>query len=127
MIYLQKSNQGDFYGLFYELKITCIMLAFGLLNMLGVVPAIGAIEKLSLIKIIFSKDLVISKIIFIIGFTTLVTFAFRLFRPMLGKYKEDEESELDENQILAKDLDSDSILMLTGLVIILIMIISIFI
>lgn len=113
ILFLEKSQDKSLKGLFYDLKITSILLAFACLNLLGLAPSIGVLEKFFLIKILFQKKIFLATAIFIVNFATLSLFTCRLFYLLLSK-PELEKSEADLQ--LAKTIDFDSSLILTALI-----------
>ncbi len=112
-LYLEKAENKSLRGLFANFRITTILLIFALLNMIGIFPAIGGLEKFFLLKIIFSQKLIFAAIMLIINLTALAIFGFRLIYPLF-KTSDYETSENDLT--LAKDIDLDSSLILTNVV-----------
>ena len=121
VLYLSKAEDKSLQGLFYELKVTCTLLAFAILNMMGIVPALGMLEKFFLIEILFQKELSISGILFVINFVTLAIFAGKTFLQLLRRSK-NTKSEKDLE--LARVIDFDSSLILTPLIVAVIIFLS---
>ncbi len=133
VLYLKKSDQKWFGGIFYDLKITTVLFVFAIVNLIGLAPAIGAIEKFFLLKIIFQKELIIAGVIFGINFFSLIAFAWKIFYTIfLPKQKSENISEIKHNEKkavaevtkevdkendLAKEIDLDSSLILTPLIV----------
>ncbi len=117
MIFLNKSESKATLGLFFELKITTILLVFSVANLAGFAPSIGMIEKYSLIKILAGKSLILPEIIFTMNLIILIIFSWKLLYPLFLRH---QLSQTDSN--LAKDIDFDSSLILSALVIALAMI-----
>jgi formate hydrogenlyase subunit 3/multisubunit Na+/H+ antiporter MnhD subunit len=101
-------------GLFYNLKITTILFIFAIANIIGIAPGVGAVEKFFLLKVIFEKKLFLSGIVFIINFVSLGIFSWKIFYPLFRKPSEPKPAD-DIN--LAKDIDYDSSLILTALIV----------
>jgi len=114
VLYLTRAQNKQLDGLFYRLIITCSLLVFSLANMAGIAPAIGLSEKFFLIKIILEKKLSLSMAIICVNFLGIFLFTFKIFRPLLIR-KVENFSEDDLR--IAKNIDFDSNLILTGLVI----------
>ena len=114
VLYVSKAEFKSLKGLFYDLKVTSVLLAFAILNLAGMVPALGMFEKFFLIKIIFQKELLLSGIIFMLNLMTLVAFAGKLFYSLLARIENNRSSK---DLGLIKTIDYDSNLMLTALVV----------
>lgn len=112
-LYLAKAESKQFAGLFYELKVTSIFFIFALLNMAGPAPGIGAVEKFFLIKAMIKNGLGLSALIFLVNFITLGLFAWKTVYPLFLRLS---EPRLAADAELAKNIDFDSSLILTGLV-----------
>lgn len=109
VLYLGKLKSNGFEGNFYDLKITTTLFIFGIFNLIGIVPAIGAVEKFLLIKIILQKKLLLSALILFVNFLALSLFAWKILHPLLKR-----EAGLEKND-LAREVDFDSNLILTAL------------
>ncbi len=114
MLYLAKAENKEMSGLFYDMKVTIALMLFGFLNLVGVAPALGAVEKFSLLKIVFQNNLSLAQIIFAVNFFCLFLFTIKLFFPFFAKL-EIAKSELDKK--LSAKIDSSASLMLAGLVV----------
>ncbi len=110
VLYLSKSGEKWLSGLFHNLKITSILFVFGILNLIGIAPGIGAVENFFLLKIIWQKKLIIPEIIFVVNALALVLFAVKIFYPLFSR---DETSEAAKK--IAEEIDYDSSLILTTL------------
>jgi formate hydrogenlyase subunit 3/multisubunit Na+/H+ antiporter MnhD subunit len=117
VLYLKKSEQKWLGGAFYNLKITSILFIFAVANLIGIAPALGLIEKLALLKIISQKNLVVAGIIFGINFLSLIVFSWKNFYPIFLLPKETKSENQKSSKEIAKDIDSDSSLILTPLVV----------
>ena len=102
-------------GLFYKLTVTSILFIFGILNLVGAAPALGALEKLFLIKIIFQKKLWISGLILFTNFAGLTFFCWKIFRPLFLRADQEIPQADSHDFTLAKNIDFDSSLILTAL------------
>ena len=78
--------------------------------MLGIAPAFGAIEKFFVIKIIWQKKLLISAMILLVNFISIAILAWKMIMPLFLRV----EKSIEDND-LAKNIDYDSSLILTGL------------
>lgn len=115
ILYLGKAEDKSLVGLFYDFIITTSLLIFALANMIGIAPAIGAVEKFFLLKIIIQKKLWLSAAIFLVNFITLALFSWKMLYPLFLRKEKSDKNEL------AKDIDFDSSLILTGLTVAVIM------
>jgi len=118
ILYLKKAENKSFAGLFYDLKVTSILLIFAVANLMGLAPTIGAVSNFFLIKIFFKNGLILAPIIFTLNFVTLLIFSWRIFLPL---FLHDEIKRSKDDELLAKNIDSDSSLILSALVIAIIM------
>jgi multicomponent Na+:H+ antiporter subunit D len=114
VLYLNRAQNKALDGLFYPLIITCSLLIFSLASMAGIAPALGLIEKFSLLKIIIAKKLPLSLAIIFLNFLGVAIFSFKIFLPLLRKKSEDF---LEDDLRIAKNIDFDSSLVLTGLIV----------
>ncbi|MDX2082711.1 MAG: hypothetical protein SFV53_01820 [Rickettsiales bacterium] len=112
ILYLEKFPKQNFKGLFYNLKITVSLLIFALLNLIGVVPGISAMEKFFLLKILLKKKLFFATLIFIANTLILTALSGRLIYLFLSKNSQELSAEDKE---FAKIIDFDSSLILTSL------------
>jgi len=117
ILYLSKAEFKSLKSLFYDLKITSSLLIFAILNLSGIVPALGMFEKFFIIKVLFQKELFLSGIIFVLNTVTSVAFACKMIYSLLARV-ENKRSSKDLG--LIKTIDYDSNLMLTALVVALI-------
>ncbi len=110
---LSKAENKSFEGIFYSLIISSSLFIFAMANLLGIGPGVGLPEKFFLIKTIFQKKLFISAMIVGLNFIGLVLFSWKIFYPLfLRQGEKKSQSDLD----LARTIDFDSSLVLTGLV-----------
>lgn len=119
ILYLSKAEDKSLVGLFYELRVSSVLLIFGILNLAGLAPALGMFEKFFIIKTLFQKELLFSGCIFVVNLVTLVAFAGRLVYSLLSRV---EKKRSDQDLQLAKSIDYDSSLILTALVMVIIII-----
>ncbi len=117
-LYLTRAQDKQLDGIFYRLTITCSLLLFALANMAGIAPAVGLIEKFFIFKIILEKDLWISLAILLVNFIGVAAFSYKIFRPLFSR----QIKNISEDDIaIAKNIDFDSNLILTGLVVAILM------
>lgn len=114
VLYLTRAQDKQLDGVFYRLTITCSLLLFSLANMAGIAPALGSIEKFFIFKIILEKELWISLAILVVNFIGIALFAWKIFRPLLLRKVENIS---EDDVAIAKNIDFDSNLILTGLVV----------
>ena len=112
ILYLEKAQNKSIKGMFYELKITSILLFFSLLNLIGVVPSIGVLEKFFLLKILLKKKLLLGGLIFLTNTTILILFTCRMAFFLLSQ----GEPKSEADAMLAKAIDFDSSLILTAII-----------
>jgi formate hydrogenlyase subunit 3/multisubunit Na+/H+ antiporter MnhD subunit len=117
IIFLKQARNKEITGLFYKLKITIILMIFGLLSAIGIAPTIGAVEKFWLIKILLDQKLSYLQIIIGINQLLLVIFTLRLLLFMLSSAKNQEAKEEKEDIALGKNIDFDSYLILSPLLV----------
>ncbi len=111
VLHLAKAENKSMVGLFYDLKISTILLLFALGNLLGIAPGVGVVEKFFLLKVIFKQKLIVSAMIILVNFITLVAFAWKAILPFFYHSKE-ARSQIDQE--LAKSIDFDSSLILSA-------------
>lgn len=123
LIYLNESKNKTLQGLFYNLKITAILLIFALFSFVGISPSVALIEKISLLKIVFLHGLTLSKMIIFINFITLIIFAKKIIYPLIIGFETKVDSEDSD---LANKIDTNSSLILTSLLVVIALILSLF-
>ncbi len=114
ILYLKKAENKDLSGLFYNMKITVSLMLFGFLNLCGIVPALGIIEKYSLLKIASQNHLFGAQIFFVANSVSLFLFTIKLFFPLF--LKTETAPKLEHDKKLAAKIDSAASLMLSALV-----------
>lgn len=114
VLYLNKAEHKWMEGLFFNLKITSILLAFGVASLIGIAPSIGAVDKFYLLKIIVQKKLLIPQIIFGVNFVSLAFFAWKVFFPL---FMPSQSEQLKGDEDLGREIDFDSSLILTTLIV----------
>jgi hypothetical protein len=113
ILYLAKAENKGFEGMFYNLTISASLFIFAMANLLGIAPGVGLVEKFFLVKIIFQKKLFISAMIVGLNFIGLALFSWKIFYPLFWRLEEKKsQSDVD----LARAIDFDSSLVLTGVV-----------
>lgn len=121
ILHLEKAKNKSIYGIFYDLKVSTILFAFGVANLVGMAPAIGAVEKFFLLKIILKKKLLLSGLIFLVNFVGLVGFAWKNLYPFFCRTN---DQKLQSDLEFAKSVDFDSSLILTALTVAIVMFLS---
>jgi multicomponent Na+:H+ antiporter subunit D len=129
-LYVSKAQNKSLNGLFSDLKITIILLIFAILNLLGLAPTLGALSTFFLLKILLKKKMLFALAICAVNFLSLIIFSFRLLRPLMVRpiaqsideiveksFEKKGQKELQVDQQLAKNIDFDSSLMLTALIV----------
>jgi len=125
-LYLSRAENKNFERIFYDLKITSSLLVFGVANLLGIVPAVGALNSFFLLKILLQKKMWFSAAIFLLNFLALIIFSYRLFTPLFNRpmpktvdeiVERQQEKKPEADEQLAKNIDFDSSLILTALLV----------
>jgi NADH:ubiquinone oxidoreductase subunit 2 (subunit N) len=114
VLYLTRAQNKQLAGVFYRLTITCSLLLFSLANMAGIAPALGLVEKFFIFKIILEKQLWISLAILLTNFIGITLFSWKIFHPLFSRKTENIPAD---DMMIAKNIDFDSSLILTGLVV----------
>jgi formate hydrogenlyase subunit 3/multisubunit Na+/H+ antiporter MnhD subunit len=106
------------------MPITCGVLAFAFLSMIGFAPTTGMLEKFLMLKIIIHEKLLISLIFIIFSSASLLLFFIKSFRFIfLRSNKKAETSEVTKNTAgemareIAREIDLDSNLILSTLIV----------
>ncbi|MES2678134.1 MAG: hypothetical protein V4612_07505 [Pseudomonadota bacterium] len=110
-LYLRALEDKTLNGIFYKLRITILGLIFALLNLSGLIPAIGMVEKYWLFKVAFNDKSLLNALLLLTNIGLVLICIFRMVYPMLEisekKSKNDEiikkiawEIEWDLNLIL---------------------------
>lgn len=123
LLYFMKATNKRAEGLFFNLKITSILLIFAVLNLAGLAPGIGAIENFFFIKIILQKNLLLSAVILVLNFMALAAFSWKIIYPLFLK-SDEKESAAKADIELARNIDFDSSLILTALIVAIAMFLS---
>jgi len=114
ILYLKKAQNKGVTSLFYNMKITIILLLFGFLNFVGLSPSLALAEKYSLLKIAFNNHLFFAKIFFIVNSLCLFLLMIKLFSAFFLK---SDEQKSEEDKKLSEKIDNASSLMLSSLVV----------
>ncbi len=118
-LYLKNSQNKDFSGIFYNLKITISLLIFVFLNFASLLPPF-AFQNISLLKICLEKQLVVTFFVLATNSLALLLFVYKLAFPTFAK----ENIVISQSDVdLAKKIDFSSSLSLTACVVAFIMII----
>ena len=113
-LYFAGSNENKFEGLLRQMPITCSLLIFIFAALIGLAPSPSMIEKFLILKIIFQKGQWLSLFVLVMSSAALVLFFVKSLRFIL---LESSEELLEEDQSLAKNIDSDSNLILSAIVV----------
>ncbi len=116
ILFLNKAENKSPQGLFYQLRTNSFLFIFTIANLAGIAPAVGLLTKFFLLKIIIKQHLFISAFVCLINFVSLIIFTLKVALPLLSKEAPQRNSE-DLN--LIKLIESDSALILTGLLLLL--------
>ncbi len=112
-LYLLNSKKRDLEGIFYKLKITSILLIFGLLNLVGLVPSIGFVEKFLLIQNYLIKDFDLNFIIIVINMILVLIGIVRTIYPILR-----QDSNYNKHDIkLAQKIDNNLFLIFPSIIV----------
>lgn len=113
ILYLEKAENKNINGLFYDMKINSILTLFALLNLIGIAPSIGTLEKFFLLKILIKQKLALGITLFVSNFFVIVILSCRIAYLLLWRQQVEKS---DGDLQLAKNIDFDSGLILTTLV-----------
>lgn len=99
ILHFASSANKSIEGSFYKLTVTSSLLLFALLNMAGIVPGVGAVEKFFLLKVIAKKKLMVAGIAVVVSSITIFIFTlknfYRIFLAEEPKKKESDSPEID--------------------------------
>ena len=112
-LFLSRVGQGSIEGLFYKLTATSSIFLFSLLNLMGLAPGFGFVEKFFVVKILISNRMPVSTIIVAINLVTLIIFTWKIASFLFSKIE--AKDDFGDYDIIAKDIDFDSQLILTTL------------
>ncbi len=115
-------NQHWYGGIYKNMKITTLLLIFGLLGLIGLAPSIAAVEIFVLAKTIYRNGLMISGMVFLLNFIGIALFSLKMIFTIFDR-KQENGVEMHD-QTIAKNIDSDSSLILTVVTVAIVMIIT---
>lgn len=121
-LFLLKTSQKTIEGLFYKLPITSSLFIFAILNFIGLAPAIGGVEKFLIFKILLSEKSLISWAVVFINIAALICFLIKVSLALFSKVK--DEQDHGSYDIIAKDIDYDSQLILTSIILAIVIILG---
>lgn len=113
ILYLEKTKEKSLNGLFYDLRITVVLLIFAILNLAGLMPSASIIEKFSLFKILLTKKIIVGFAMALANCAALIFVACRLSYSFFSR---NYETKSEESLAQARAIDLDSSLILTGIV-----------
>lgn len=119
-IYLLRSREKQLIGVFYKLRLTISLLCFALLNLLGLVPAIGLVEKYLLIKNYFTFGFNMNFLIILANLFLVFLVIIRIVYPMV----DDDINHNQNDVILAKKIDHNLSFILPAFIVALLMFFS---
>ena len=112
-LYIFRSHEKQIFGIFHKLKITVALLLFGLFNLIGITPAIGFIEKYSLLENYFNGKFDLNLWVILLNLTLIFISIIKMVWPILST-----DQNLDPHDInLAKKIDSNWSLMFPSLIV----------
>ncbi|MFZ9181295.1 MAG: hypothetical protein ACO201_05445 [Rickettsiales bacterium] len=116
-LFFEKSALKNHKSIFKFMPITCLLLYFSLISLIGIVPVLSMVDKFYLAKSILLKKDYLALIIFVINFLFLSFYSYKIF--MLFNAKLDDNfvnMNLDNIKNNAKIVDFNPNLILTILV-----------
>jgi formate hydrogenlyase subunit 3/multisubunit Na+/H+ antiporter MnhD subunit len=119
-IYLLKSKKKMVAGIFYKLKNTSFLLSFALLNLIGIVPAIGLVEKYMLIENYLIEDFDYNLIIIFANIVLVGVAIIRILAPIASGDKNQDPHDI----ALARKIDLNISLMVPSFTIAALMFLS---
>lgn len=115
-LYLKDSADKTLNGIFYKLRITILVFIFALLNLSGLSPSIGALEKYWLLKTIVNAKSIANAVIMLLNLLLYLVCIAKVIYPMieiLAKNNSKNPSVAKENDIeIAKEIELDLSLIL---------------
>jgi len=116
-----KNLQKNLTGIFYKMPISSMIFFYGLFSLIGLSPSLSALEKIAMMPHLLKNDYQLAFWVFLLNFILVMIFILKelyIFFDKKTPYDEDE----DENIIarfneIAKTIDNDSNLILTGLLV----------
>jgi formate hydrogenlyase subunit 3/multisubunit Na+/H+ antiporter MnhD subunit len=101
-LYLKNSGDKTLNGIIYQLRITVWVLAFALLNLVGLAPSVGLLEKFWLVKAVFHDRSLGNGLIMIVNFVLCLFCIVKVFYPMIEISARSQNKEKSE---IAKDIE----------------------
>ena len=111
-LYLKGSEDKTLNGVLYKLRITILALIFALLNLSGLIPAIGMAEKYWLFKDVINDKAVLNGLVVLINIGLCLVCSVRMIYPML---EISSKNNNPKNYQTAKDIEWDLSLILPTL------------
>jgi multicomponent Na+:H+ antiporter subunit D len=103
-LYLKDSGEKTLNGIIYQLRITVLVLIFALLNLSGLAPAVGVLEKFWLAKAVISGKSLTNGLIMLINLALYLICIVKVVYPMIeistrnqNKEKSDIAKEIELN------------------------------
>ncbi len=122
-LYLKESRERTLNGIFYQLKITVLVLIFALLNLSGLAPSIGILEKFWLVKAVIADKSLTNGLIIMLNLALYLACVIKIVYPMIEISTQDKNPESYE---IAKDIESNLSLILPILTIVAILFVLVF-
>lgn len=121
---IQKLNLGK------AMPLNCSMLFFALIAMTGIAPSISCLQMIGLVAKIWHDKSLISAIILLVNFISLAVFAAKFFRNSWPRDKQantiQSSKKSDQTKTMQSDIEQNSKLTLSPLILLLIGLFSIF-
>lgn len=113
-LFFEKSAIKNHKSIFKFMPITCLLLYFSLISLIGLAPALSIVDKYNLIKSIWSKKDYLALIIFVLNFVFLTYYSYKIFNLFNAKISKDSEvKNLESIKNYAKTVDFNPNLILT--------------
>jgi multicomponent Na+:H+ antiporter subunit D len=108
-LYLIEAKEKHLNGILYKLRISVALLILAFLNIIGLAPTIGGVEKYLVLKQIIAQGNLIAGIIFILNTILMVVLLLKIIYPMFEIAIKDGS---DREYEIAKDIEYDLSLIL---------------
>ncbi|MCE3254635.1 MAG: dehydrogenase (quinone) [Rickettsiaceae bacterium] len=112
-LYLRESQTKELNGIFYQLRITVLLLIFAFLSLSGLFPGVGMLEKYWLFKEAFTEKFAVAIALLTVNILLSLACSIKVLYPMV---EISAKSAGGQNHEIAKDIEHDLSLMLPILV-----------
>jgi len=113
-LYLKNSGDKTLNGIIYQLRITILVLVFALLNLSGIVPAVGILEKFWLVKAVISGKSLANGLLMLLNLALYLICVTKVVYPMIENFAKNQDKEKSN---IAKEIELNLSLMVPILII----------